>query len=255
MTSELCLQALQAGFTGIDTANQRKHYYEEAVGEGFHKFLKLSGKKRDQFFLQSKFTFARGQDHRKPYDENASYTDQVLQSFASSLQHLGIDYLDSFILHGPYQNFGIVDQDLEVWRTMEKLFDEKQTLAIGVSNVSLEQLELLYSKSKIKPRFVQNRCYASRAWDLEVRRFCKEHGIVYQGFSLLTANVSFLSSASIAAIAAKYKKTIPQITFRFAYQVGMLPLTGTSNPQHMKEDLQIFDFNLEDAEIKQIEFS
>ncbi len=249
----LTVKALEAGFEGIDTANQRKHYNEEGVGVGFNKFLKNSGKKREEFFLQTKFTFARGQDHRKPYDENSAYPDQVFQSFASSLEHFNTEYLDSFILHGPFQNFGISDEDLEVWSAMENLLDQKRTLAIGVSNVGLDQLKTLFSKSRIKPKFVQNRCYASRQWDYEVRNFCLQNDIIYQGFSLLTANVAFLGSPPILALAKKYKKTIPQITFRFAHQIGMLPLTGTSDQNHMKEDLEIFDFELEDSELKIIE--
>ena len=100
-TAALVTQALECGFRAIDTANQRKHYFEEGVGLGLASFYENSSIERKELFLQTKFTYARGQDHRKPYDERASYTDQVHQSFESSLKHLKTDYIDSYILHGP----------------------------------------------------------------------------------------------------------------------------------------------------------
>lgn len=252
-TEDLCFQALVAGFIGIDTANQRKHYYEEAVGRGFQKFLNQTGRKRAEFFLQTKFTFARGQDHRKPYDEQAPYGEQVVQSFASSLKHLGTGYLDSYLLHGPFQGSGLTAPDFEVWEAMEELFEKKMARQLGVSNFSLEQLTALVGNSRVKPSFVQNRCYAIRGWDREIREFCLMNKIIYQGFSLLTANVVQLSAAPVVEIARKYKKTIPQIAFRFAHQVGMLPITGTSNLQHMRENLAVFDFTLEKSELQTLE--
>jgi diketogulonate reductase-like aldo/keto reductase len=105
----------------------------------------------------------------------------------------------------------------------------------------------------VQPRFVQNRCYAVRGWDREVRAFCQASGIIYQGFSLLTANRAELASPAIKQIAQRYGRTIPQIVFRFALDVGMLPLTGTTSADHMRADLAIGEFRLEPAEIKQIE--
>src|SRR5438105_2429802 len=106
-TEPLTCQALEMGFVGIDTANQRKHYYEEGVGKAIKSFLSAGIKKREGLFIQTKFTFAQGQDHRKPYDANAPGAIQVRQSFESSLQHLGLDYLDSYILHGPFTRRGL----------------------------------------------------------------------------------------------------------------------------------------------------
>jgi len=114
-TEALVRLALDAGFRAIDTANQRKHYFEAGVGAA------IRGVPRGELWLQSKFTYARGQDHRLPYDPAASFTDQVKQSFASSLEHLHTDYLDSYVLHGPELNRGLTAGDLEVWRAMEAL--------------------------------------------------------------------------------------------------------------------------------------
>lgn len=252
-TQLLTFNALNAGFIGIDTANQRKHYFEEAVGLGIEQFLMASDKTRSDLFLQTKFTFAHGQDHRKPYDETASFKEQVSQSFASSLQHLKTDYIDSYILHGPSFTVGLCQDDWEVWRAMEALIQAKQVNFLGISNVSLPQLQELYDEALVKPTFVQNRCFAVKKWDYDIRNFCREKGIIYQGFSLLTANYQYLLTPVIEDLAKKYGKTIPQIIFRFALQQAMLPLTGTSNQQHMQEDLDIEVFTLDEAEINQIE--
>lgn len=252
-TQELTFMALNNGFTGIDTANQRIHYFEEGVGLGIRQFLQFSGKKRTDLFLQTKFTPAASQDERKPFDENDTYDNQVRQSFESSLHHLNTDYIDSYVLHGPTYNSVLVRDDLEIWRAMENLYHEKKARLLGISNVNLEQLESLYHSAAIKPSIVQNRCFASNQWDASVRLFCKNHGIVYQGFSLLTANQSFLRTNTMHQLSTHYKKTIPQIIFRFALQIGMLPLTGTRSQQHMKEDLDIDSFELTADSLRIIE--
>jgi diketogulonate reductase-like aldo/keto reductase len=237
-TTRLVRMALDAGFTAIDTANQRKHYFEASVGEALKGFFATSGKQRADLFLQTKFTHRGGQDHRLPYDERADVATQVRQSFESSLEHLGTDYLDSYVLHGPSLRVGLAAADLEAWAAMEALHAAGKTKVLGVSNVSVEQLQLLWRKAAVKPELVQNRCYASRGWDSEVRGFCRQHGLAYQGFSLLTANREVLGHPKVQAIAARLGKTVPQVIFRFATSVGMTPLTGTTSPQHMREDLE-----------------
>jgi len=251
-TTGLVLQAVEAGFTAIDTANQLVHYDEARVGEALLQ-LATQGITRDKLFLQTKFTSINGQDHRLPYDARASITTQVQQSFASSLEHLHTDYLDSYVLHGPYSRRGLGAEDWEVWAAIESLYDAGKTKMIGISNITAEQLTLLCVKAKHKPMMVQNRCYAAFGWDKEVREICRINQIMYQGFSLLTANSGIFVEPDLRAMAAKYQTGLAQILFRFAQQVGMLPLTGTTNVQHMKEDLQSDRFTLLSEEIQQIE--
>jgi len=246
--TERCVAAaLAAGFRGIDTANQRKHYNEEGVGRA----LAASGIPRDELFIQTKFTYARGQDHRLPYDPHAAIADQVSQSFASSLEHLRVTHIDSLVLHGPSSHEGLDANDHEAWRAMEALVGRGAGV-LGASNVSAEQVRELARFARVKPRYVQNRCYAHAGWDRAVREVCREHGIVYQGFSLLTANRHVLADKRVVAIARHHGKTVQQIVFRFAQQLGMLPLTGTKSAQHMREDLAL-DFELGPDDVATLE--
>jgi len=251
-TTALVRQAVSAGFTAIDTANQLIHYDEARVGEALVA-LAQAGTSRERLFLQTKFTPVNGQDHRTPYDPTASITIQVQQSFDSSLAHLQTDYLDSYVLHGPYSRRGLGPEDWEVWAAIEQLYASQRTRMIGVSNVSAEQLAVLIERARHTPMVVQNRCYAAFGWDREVRELCRAHGIIYQGFSLLTANREVFVEPDVRAMAAQYGTGLAQIIFRFAMQAGMVPLTGTTNPQHMKDDLACEQFSLTPDEVRRID--
>jgi diketogulonate reductase-like aldo/keto reductase len=249
-TEELTGLALRAGFRGIDTANQRKHYFEEGVGRAVRAALDAGLVTRADLFLQTKFTFRPGQDHRLPYDPAAPVAEQVAQSFASSQQHLGTDVIDSYVLHGPSRADGLGPADREAWAAMEELHAAGRVRLLGVSNVTAEQLMELCGFARVKPRFVQNRCYAVRGWDREVRAVCAAVGAVYQGFSLLTANRQVLAHPGVQRLAARHDRGTAEVVFRFALDVGMLPLTGTTDPAHMRADLGAFDFRLDAAEVE-----
>ncbi|MBC7856603.1 MAG: aldo/keto reductase [Pirellulaceae bacterium] len=251
-TQRLVELALEQGFRGIDTANQRKHYDEAAVGQAVAAIIQRGLVKRDDLFLQTKFTFQPGQDHRLPYDPAAPIATQVQQSFASSLTHLGVESIDAYLLHGPSQRTGLATHDWSAWRSMEVIHDSGRARLLGVSNVNLKQLEELYRGAKVKPAFVQNRCYASRGWDRQVREFCTANKIVYQGFSLLTANGDALAHPELVRIAQRYGQSPSQIVFRFAASKGMLPLTGTANAAHMAADLAAVEIPLESREVARI---
>ncbi|MBS1957223.1 MAG: aldo/keto reductase [Cyanobacteria bacterium SZAS-4] len=251
-TKGLVELAVDSGFTAIDTANQLRHYYEIGVGEALLELYKR-GVKRDSLFLQTKFTSIDGQGDHTPYDRSANLTTQVKQSFESSLQHLHTDILDSYVLHGPYTRYGLSDSDWEVWTAIEDHFKQGKARVIGVSNVTAEQLALLVSKASVKPMFVQNRCYAVRGWDAEVRKICLAENIIYQGFSLLTANAREMADPAVRSIAKRLNTGVEQVIFRFSMQIGMLPLTGTSSAAHMKEDLTAESLSLTEDDMKVIE--
>jgi diketogulonate reductase-like aldo/keto reductase len=242
-TASLTELALCAGFRAIDTANQRRHYFEAGVGEGLAAAYRAGVVNRSDLFLQTKYTYQRGQDHRLPYDPAASLAVQVTQSLASSLQHLGTEYVDSLLLHGPSSGYGWSEADSQVWEAMRKERDVGRTRLLGVSNVSLKHLEEMEASHVEMPAFVQNRCFARFGWDREVRAFCRERKIVYQGFSLLTANREVLQHPPLVDL-AENDVTPSQAVFAFARAVGMLPLTGTSSAEHMRQDLDSLQITL-----------
>jgi diketogulonate reductase-like aldo/keto reductase len=252
-TQRLTELAIRQGFRGIDTANQRRHYCEAAVGAAVEALRKSGEISREHLFLQTKYTFRRGQDERLPYDPAATIREQVRQSLESSLQHLHTDVIDSYVLHGPTTRSGLVDADWEAWGAMEEQQQRGRVRLLGVSNVTLEQLKELCQRARIRPRFVQNRCYASHAWDRDLREFCRSNGVTYQGFSLLTANQKALAHPLVCQIAKRLKRTPSQVVLRFALEVGMVALTGTTSGAHMRDDLEIFDFALPPADIVGIE--
>jgi diketogulonate reductase-like aldo/keto reductase len=251
-TERLVALALEAGFRSIDTANQRKHYHEAGVGLALRAAF-AKGLRREEVFVQTKFTFASGQDSRLPYDPKAPIATQVAESLASSLEHLGLTSVDSYVLHGPWRGGVWSTEDAEAWSAMELLHEAGSVAELGVSNVALEHLHALFASARVPPAWVQNRCYARTGWDARVRQFCREHGVRYQGFSLLTANPAVLASRSVRAMAKRHGKTPAQVVFRFTRQVGMVPLTGTTDPEHMREDLAASGFTLSPAELAELD--
>lgn len=252
-TQQLTELALRCGFRGIDTANQRKHYCEAAVGAGIAATIDSGLVSRSDLFLQTKYTFRAGQDHRLPYDPDAAIATQVEQSFDSSLRHLRTNYLDAYLLHGPSTRSGLAAADQEAWQAMERLYEGGHVRRLGISNVSCEQLERLCEFARVPPQIVQNRCYAVLGWDREVREFCGLNNIVYEGFSLLTANRPVVAHPEVARIAAQHRLSVAQLIFRFAIDIGMLPLTGTTSEVHMRNDLQTDETSLSRDEIDTIE--
>ena len=192
--------------------------------------------KRDALFLQTKFTSTGGQDHRTPYDATADLTTQVKQSFESSL--VAPAHRPPRLLRPsrPLLPARVTDADWEVWAAIEDHYASGKTRIIGISNVNADQLALLCAKAphpahgRPEPLLRRHRVGPPGPRDLP------RAGVLYQGFSLLTANME-LRRPGFHAAAARVGAGVAQVVFRFAQQVGMLPLTGTTNAQHMKEDL------------------
>jgi diketogulonate reductase-like aldo/keto reductase len=241
-TADLVARAVKLGFRGLDTACQPKHYDEAGVGAGLAGCLG-AGLARTDIYLQTKFTPANGQDPRRmPYEPKAKLSRQVAQSFASSLANLQTDYLDGLILHSPFPQDR---QTLEAWQAMEAIFADGGAKQLGISNCyRLETLENVYSEAKVKPAVVQNRFYADTQYDREIREFCRQHQIYYQSFWTLTANPHILSHSVVQRLSAHYGRTPEQVFYRYLTQIDIIPLTGTTQEAHMREDLAIFDFEL-----------
>ncbi len=246
-TTRLVVEALKAGFRGIDTACQPKHYAEPLVGDA----LMLSGIKREELFVQTKFTPLDGQDpDTVPYDKNASLTEQVAQSFEVSKKNLKTTYIDSLLLHSPLFPFSHL---LEVWRAMEAIYKRGEVLQLGISNCyDLGVLKRLYDEADIKPAVVQNRFYAQSDYDMELRQWCLKHDIVYQSFWSLTANPHILGSETVMRLAMKYRKSEAEIFFAYLISQHITPLSGTTSQAHMQQDLKACEISLNDEEIRTI---
>jgi diketogulonate reductase-like aldo/keto reductase len=248
-TQELVTLALAKGFAAFDTANQPKHYTESLLGEALAQHFKR-GFKRENYYIQTKFTSVEGQDSRVPYDPKAKISLQVEQSIESSLIHLQTEYVDSYLLHGPYNYPRLGEEDWEVWSAIEKVYRSGKVKSIGVSNVNHLQLAELLEKATIKPKVVQNRCFAQTGWDFHVRQLCEKHQIAYQGFSLLTANPFVMEIPQVIEMAKKFEATPAQVIFAFARQIGMIALTGTTQSKHMEEDLKSKEIELAHSDLE-----
>jgi diketogulonate reductase-like aldo/keto reductase len=248
-TAALVTAALRAGFRGIDTANQRKHYHEAAVGEAVQAALAEGSVRREELFLQTKFTHLGGQDHRLPYDASAPLAEQVRQSFESSLRHLGVETLDAYLLHGPSVSIGWADDDLEAWHAMEDLKRAGSVRLIGVSNVSADQLDDLAASASIAPAIVQNRCFTRPHADAAVRQSCARDGILYEGFSLLTGH-RLVGHDCVRAAAQRTAATPAQVVFAYCLARGMHVLTGTTSATHMQQDLVAHEVGLLEADLQ-----
>ncbi|MGB5156022.1 aldo/keto reductase family protein [Desulfobacterium sp. N47] len=249
-TADLVVKAIQAGYEGIDTACQPKHYEEHLIGEAFDR-LKEQGIERESLFLQTKFTPLSGQDPLQvPYDKNAPIELQVAQSFEVSRKNLKTQYIDSLLLHSPLTPHDLL---MRAWNAMETIQKDGKARQLGISNCyHLEILKKLYADAAVKPAVVQNRFYRETGYDAQLRNWCADHGIIYQSFWTLTANPHILSSSIVSTITKKHNKTKEQIFFRYLNQTGIVPLTGTCSEQHMKEDLNVFDFKLSIEDLKNI---
>jgi len=241
LTTPLVQQALQSGFTAIDTACQPRHYREDLVGEGVRKYLASTGGRlrRSDLYVQSKFTSINGQDpNNVPYNPESSLTDQVQTSVATSLRNFTVSdseapYLDSLILHSPMPS---MHETLEVWQALEQYVPDK-IRNLGISNTNLYTLMELYERANVKPAVVQNRFYADTKHDIAVRKFCVEKGMIYQSFWTLTANPQLLRAKVVQDLARSVQIEPPNALYCLALGLGnTVILNGTKSEQHMRTD-------------------
>ncbi|OCL05606.1 aldo-keto reductase-like protein [Glonium stellatum] len=249
-TSRLVKEALAAGFRGVDTAAQPRHYREDLVGVGLREALREGTAQRSDIYLQTKFTSPRGQDaNNMPYDPEDGLETQIHTSVSSSLHNLrhsedqnadNESYIDCLLLHSPYPTS---QATLEAWKILESYVPHK-ILRLGISNVSLGILEELYERSSVKPSVVQNRFYPSTYYDVQLRKFCVERGIMYQSFWTLTGNPRLLASEAIEKLANAAKVSSASALYSLVMNLGIVVLNGTTSTQHMQDDL---------AEIKEVQ--
>ncbi|KAF8913682.1 NADP-dependent oxidoreductase domain-containing protein [Mucidula mucida] len=233
-TTALVVSAVLNGFRAIDTACQPKHYREDLVGNALEELNVKHGISRENIFLQTKFTSLSGQDRSLPlpYNPSDDVTTQVRASFNKSLENLKTNYFDSYILHSPLRN---IASTLDAWKVLMSLQDEGKVRMIGVSNTY--DVGVLQALSELrKVQVVQNRWFEGNAWDVDVFQYCRAHDIQYQSFWTLSGSPALLSHPSVLAIS---EMTPAQVVFGLAQSLGIVPLSGTTNEVHMKEDLAV----------------
>ena len=202
-----------------------------------------------------RYTPIDGQDLTKPIPYNPSdpIAKQVLSSCQKSLENLGTTYLDSYILHSPLPT---LEQTLEAWKTLGQLQDEGKVRLIGVSNTYDVRILASLGKAR-KVQVVQNRWYEGNEWDQKVFNYCKENGILYQwafplmnlpclcltcahrSFWSLTGSPTLLAHPAVLELAKASNLTVAQTVYKFAQLQGIIPLSGTKNEEHMKQDVAV----------------
>ncbi|PSN75649.1 putative aldo-keto reductase [Corynespora cassiicola Philippines] len=242
-TKDLVKDSLEAGFRSIDTAAQPRHYQEALVGEGLREAYAEGIVKREDIYLQTKYTSPAGQDHENmPYHPLDPLPTQIHTSLSSSFSNLRPEsaaesqdktYLDSLLLHSPLPT---LDQTLLAWKTLEPYVPDR-IRALGISNVSLPVLDALYQNSTVKPKFVQNRFYPSTAYDIPLRAYCREKGITYQSFWTLTGNPELLASKPVARLASEVGVGREVALYALVMDLGVVVLNGTTTAEHMAGDL------------------
>jgi len=243
-TTSLVRSALAAGFLAIDTAAQPRHYREDLVGHALRDAYKEGIVKREDVFVQTKFTAPQGQDlNNMPYDKDASVGEQVRASVASSFWNLRekeeegsqeVTGLDCLVLHSPLRTMG---ETMEAWRVLEGYVPER-IKRLGISNTTLPVLKELCERGRVKPAVVQNRFYPATKWDGALRRFCGERGIVYQSFWTLTGNPGLLRSAPVAELVREVGVGKEVALYALVMSLDVAVLNGTTSEARMKEDLE-----------------
>ncbi len=227
--------ALEAGYTHIDTA--QAYGNEESVG----KAIRLSGIPRKDLFITTKL-----------WNANHSY-DLTMRSFDESMNKLGLDYLDLFLIHWP-NPLAFRDRweqaNAESWKAMEELYEAGKIRAIGISNFRPHHMDALLKTAKITPMVNQIRLCPGDTQD-ETVAYCREHQMVIEAYSPLGTGRIF-DVPEMQTLARKYNRSIAQICIRWSLQRGYLPLPKSVTPARIQENLHVFDFELSEDDVQLI---
>lgn len=220
--------AISLGYRLIDTATIYGN--EESVGSG----IKKSGVSREELFITSKV-----------WVDDSGY-EKTMDAFQISLDKLGLDYLDLYLIHRPR---GDVKGS---WKAMEDLYKDRKIRAIGVSNFETNHLENLMSYAKIKPAVNQIETHAFFQQEM-AKGILKKYGIQMEAWSpLVQGRNEHFTNETLASIGKKYDKTNAQVSLRWHYQRGIVSIPRTSQKAHMMENLNIFDFELDKSDMEMI---
>ncbi|RKM63118.1 aldo/keto reductase [Butyrivibrio sp. XB500-5] len=231
--------AIKAGYRHIDTA--QVYGNEEGVGKGIRIGIIDEGLTREDIFVTTKI-----------WNDKHSY-DLCKSSFDESLRKLGLDYVDMLLIHWPNPaafRDRWEEANAETWRAMEELYESGKVRSIGISNFRQHHIEALLKTAKIKPMVNQIRLCPGATQD-ELVAYCKEQGMILEAYSPLGTGQIF-DVPEMKKLAEKYGKSIAQICVRFSLQMGFLPLPKSVHADRIKENLDVFDFELEAGDVKLI---
>ena len=229
-TQQAVTEALKTGYRLIDTAQGYRN--EEGVGAA----IAESDVPLDELFITTKLT-----------NSEHGY-DNALAAFDGSMKKLGIDVLDLFLIHWPLPMF---DQYVETWRAFEKLLSDGRVRSIGVSNFEIPHLQRLMAETDVTPAINQVELHPQFPQE-ELREFHAEHGILIESWGPLGQGKGLLEDPSIVEVARRKDRTPAQVVLRWHIQLGCVVIPKSVRPERMKENFDIFDFELDDADMAEI---
>jgi 2,5-diketo-D-gluconate reductase A len=229
-TKQAVTEALEAGYRLIDTAQGYRN--EEGVGAA----IAESDVPRDELFITTKLT-----NSEQGYDT-------TLAAFDGSMDKLGIDVLDLFLIHWPLPMF---DQYVETWRAFEKLLADGRVRSIGVSNFEIPHLQRLLAETDVTPAVNQIELHPEFPQE-DLREFHQQHGILTESWGPLGQGKGLLESPQIVEVAQRKDRTPAQVVLRWHVQLGCVVIPKSVNPDRIRENINIFDFELDDADMAEI---
>ena len=226
------VQAVKTGYRLIDTAAAYEN--ETAVGKAIKRVIAEGIVKREDLFVTTKLWIT-----------DTSY-EKAKEGFRRSLDRLGLDYVDLYLIHQPYNDY------YGAWRALEELYEEGKVKSIGVDNFTQDRMADFLFFNKVKPAVNMIECNAYFQREDECK-YLTEQNILMQAWSPLAAGKEDLfTNGILCEIAQKHGKSVAQIVLRWLVQREIVPVVKSANPVRMKENLDIFDFNLSEEEMKQI---
>ena len=228
--NEAVAKALQTGYRSIDTAMIYKN--EEGVG----KAIKEAGIPREELFITTKV-----------WNSDQGF-DNTLRAYEESLERLGLDYVDLYLIHWPTPEF---DQYIDTYKALEKLYHDGRVKAIGVCNFDIDHLDRLLKECDVKPVLNQVECHPFFAQN-ELKDYCAKHDIFVEAWSPLHQGGEVLQNESIKNIAEKHGKTPAQIVLRWHLQNNTIVIPKSVTPSRIEENFNVFDFELTANEMNDI---